>query len=500
MSEETDININNYETAPLPLALDKKVSGIRAVLGGSSDLLIKRARIAGNDIVIAGLEGMISNFETSRMIMVPLMNAPLPDHLPPEELFGFISGKMLLSLDTAILTTFGDIISRLMSGFAVIMTDGVGKAFCAGIQGFAARGISEPSSEGSITAAHEGFTETIHTNISLVRRRIRSPLLQFRLIKIGTVGKTEAALVYMNDRVPHRLIRRISSRLKKLPPETVLGYGSAEPFIVRSRPSLFSAASTSERPDVVCAKLIGGRICLLIDGTPYALIVPAVFSDNFQTVDDYNFKPYYAAFIRIIRYCAFIFSIFLPGVYVAVAMHHREILRSELLLNLACAEMTSPLPIASEALIILLFYEIIREAGIRLPKSIGGAVSLIGGLILGDAAVSAGIITDPMLLVCAISVTAAFVIPSLNQPVSILRLLCVAAGGVFGLFGISLAAVMITADVCSLESFGVPVTSPLSPFTPAAAGDIILRESMEKLSVRGMTVEKYRGADIDRYL
>ena len=494
MSKISSENYRKHSPSP---SLDEKISDIKNIIGNTSELLVNYTEIGGIRSAVAGFEGMISAAQTSEMIMNPLMNATFPGGLSPQGLFAEISQKMLLTLDKAVSKDYGDIIKKLMSGFAVIMIDGVSDVISLGVQGYAVRSISEPSSEGNITGAHEGFVESVRTNMSLIRRRIKSPELRFKLFPVSSEGNTDVVIAYMKGRVPEKIVQDIQRRLKDIPLETLLGCGFPEPFLNDGRISVFSGVSITERPDVMCAKLIEGRAGIIIEGTPFALIVPALFSDNFQTLDDYNFKPYYATFIRLIRYAAFLLSVFLPGIYAAITMHHREILRKEFLTNLIAAEQTAPLPIAAEALIILIFYEVIREAGVRLPKSVGGAVSIIGGLVIGDTAVSAGVISNPILLVCAISVISGFVIPSLNQPVSVLRIICTAAGGLFGMYGTALIAAMITANICSLESWGVPVTSPVSPFTGYAMRDIFIRAGMKKLSERHFTVSDLNGADMD---
>ena len=491
-----NITAENYIGKTPASSLDEKIADIRRIVGNTADLTINRAERAGVRFAAAGLDGMISSSEVSKMIFLPLMSESFPADTDARAFFRRISENMMFTLDKSVQTDYGGIIDGLMSGFAVIMADGISEVLMLGVQGYAARSISEPSSEGNITGARDGFVETVRTNMSLIRRRLKSPLLRFELFPVSQTGRTDILIAYISGRVPQQTVRDIRRRLENMPPEAILGSGTPEAFVSKHSGGLFSGISTTERPDVMCAALLEGRVGIVIDGTPFALIVPALFSDNFTALDDYNFKPYYAAFIRLIRYAAFIVSVFLPGVYCAVTMHHREILRREFLMNLAAAEKTAPLPIAAEALIILIFYEVIREAGIRLPKNVGGAVSIIGGLVIGDTAVSAGIITDPMLLVCAISVIGGFVIPSLNQPVSILRLICTAAGGLFGMYGTALAAAVIITAVCTPESYGVPITSPVSPFTKAAMNDLFIRAGHGKLAESKITVEEFNGVNM----
>lgn len=486
----------NFENVPLSSGLDENIRNIKNILGNTSDLLISPITICGVKAAVICFEGMVSGLSTAHMVIAPLMNITI-ENCTGKKLFTHIRDNMILSVDTAVSEEYGDIIRRLMSGFAVIFVDGEAKAICCGIQGYDKRGVDEPSSEGNIRGSHEGFVETVRTNMSLVRRRMKTPLLHFELFPVSPRSNTDVIVCYMADRVPPALVKSIKKKLKDLKLETILGSGYIEPFLDSGRPSVFSGLSITERPDVMCAKLLEGRVGVMIEGTPFAIVIPALFTEHFQTLDDYNFRPFYAVFLRYIRYIAFFLAVFFPGIYVAAALFHPEMFNSRLLLNLAAAQEAAPLNLMWEALITLIFYEIIREAGVRLPQSVGGAVSIVGGLIIGDAAVSAGIISNPMLLVCAISVTASFVIPSLDQQVTLFRLAAVIIGGFSGLFGIALLSALMLANICAAENYGLPVMAPISPFSPKAMGDVAVRLGFKRLGKRGFTVEQLNGADME---
>lgn len=487
----------DFKETNIEKSLRQNISNLKNILGSTSDLLLNDFLIDDTHCCLVCFEGMISTKTITNLILRPLTNLHVGENATPHDIFLHVRDRMLLTIDRALSTQYGDIIRRLMSGFAVLFIDGIDTAFSYGVQGYSTRGISEPSSEGNIRGAQEGFVETVRVNMSLVRRRIKSPLLRFELFPITTTSNVDVILAYMVDRVPMRLVKKIRRVLENLPLESLLGSGYVEPFIDTRNKSFFSGVSVTERPDVFCAKLIEGRIGLLIEGTPFSLVIPSLFIENFQTLDDYNFRPFYAVLIRWIRYLAFFLAIFLPAVYVAVVTFHPELFNHTLLVTLASAEQTAPLPLAVEAFVVLLFYEIIREAGVRLPKSVGGAVSIVGGLIIGDAAVSAGIISNPLLLACAISVTASFVIPSLNQQITTLRFIAVVAGGISGLYGISLLAALMLVNLCSLENYGAPVTSPVSPFTPKSMRDVLARVGFKRMATGGETIEKLNGVNME---
>lgn len=487
----------DYKNFRISKSLRENVSNLQNILGKSSDLLLNPFLIDDVDCCLVCFEGMISTQVITNLILRPLTNLHVSDNASPMKIFEHIRDRMLMAIDRGLCTEYGDLIRRLMSGFAVLIIDGCDTAFAFGVQGFAMRSVSEPSSEGNIRGSHDGFVEIVRTNMSLVRRRIKSPLLRFELFPVTETSKADVVLAYMADRVPMKLVKKIRKQLESMTIESLFGSGYIEPFLNNTKTSIFSGVSVTERPDVFCAKLIEGRIGLLIDGTPFSLVIPSLFIENFQTLDDYNFRPFYTFIIRWIRYLAFFLAIFLPAVYVAMVTFHPELFNHTLLVTLAAAEQTAPLPLAAEALIVLIFYEIIREAGVRLPKSVGGAVSIVGGLIIGDAAVSAGIISNPLLLACAISVTASFVVPNLNQQITLLRFAAVITGGISGLYGISLLAAAMLVNICALENYGAPVMSPLSPFTPKAMRDVLVRVGFKRMAVGNASVEKLHGVEMN---
>lgn len=473
--------------------LEANIAMIKEMSGGSSDVLINRFRTGGIECALICCEGMMSSQTAAEMVLSPITG--IPPQSSAAGLFRYIQTELLLSTDRPTASDYDTLFRLVNSGFAVLIAEGADSALAFGVQGYASRGIQEPSGEGNILGSHEGFTETVRTNMSLLRRRLKSPELVMELEVKGERSRTDICLCYMRDRVPERLLERIRRSLDGIELESVLSTGYIRPFLEKRSFELFSSTGITERPDVLCSKLIEGRAAVLIDGVPYAMIVPRLLCESFHTLDDYAYKPYYAVFSRWLRYGAFIVAVLLPAVYTAVVMHHPELLNSTLLMLLAEAEKSAPLPILAEALIVLLMYEMIREAGIRLPKPVGGAVSIISGLIIGDAAVKSGLVSTPLLTVTALAVLGGLVVPDLAPQVTILRFAFLAAGGIMGVFGISLLACAVLVNVCATEDYGFPFTAPLSPFSAAGTGDTAVRLGMRRMLRRGFTVEGYYEQD-----
>lgn len=477
------------EREPILPDLEQNIARLREISGGSSDLMINPITVSGVQIALITAEAMLSTSMVAELIFDPLNRLELGE-ITSARLFSYLENEVLLSLDRPKIDTYGMLFRTINAGFAVIIADGMPRALAFGVQGYDRRSVTEPSGEANVMGAHDGFTEVIRTNMSLLRRRLKSPVYVQKLQVLGEKGRTDVCLCYMSDRVPQKLLDDIQTALDGIELETILSSGYIRPFLEQRAPRLFHGVGTTERPDVLCSKLIEGRVALLIDGTPFALVLPRLFCENFQTLDDYNAKPYFATFLRWLKYAAFLLAILLPGVYTAICLHHPELMNSELLRLLAKEEANAPFSLIAEAAGILLLYEIIREAGLRLPKAVGGAVSIVAGLIIGDAAVSSGLISTPLLTVSAISIISGFVIPDLSQGITILRLGFLLCGGVWGLFGISIFGLLTMLNLCATEDYGFPVTAPISPFYPKAMRDVLTRVGFRKMAHGNFTVEE----------
>ena len=482
-----------YEKIRLLPSLKDNIAKIKEIAGDSSDILINEFVTGGIRCALLCCEGMMSTQTAAEMIFTSVTD--IEEQGSPDELFSYIQTYLLLSSDRTEAADYGTLFRQLHSGFALIIAEGMDKALSFGVQGYSSRSIQEPSGEGNIMGSHEGFVETVRTNMSMLRRRLKTPELVMKLMVKGSKSRTDICLCYMKDRVPPKLLERIIKSLNEVKLESLISTGYLRPFVEKKSFELFSSTGITERPDVLCSKLIEGRAAILVDGVPYAIIIPRLFCESFHTLDDYAFKPYYATFIRWLKYGAFLLAILLPAVYAAIVMYHPELMNSTLLLLLVEEEKNAPLSIITEAFIVLLMYEVIREAGVRLPKPVGGAVSIISGLIIGDAAVKSGLVSTPLLTMIALAVLSGLVVPDLNPQITVLRFAFLAAGGLLGLFGISLLACAVLTNVCATEDYGFPFTAPISPFVPQGMGDTVIRAGIRKMQDRNFTVEDYHEQD-----
>ena len=472
--------MKNYEDEKLAPRLDDTLTAVRTIMGNTMDLNLLEIEISGVKCAVVAIEGMIATLNISQIVYKYLMGLEI-ENAAAEDIFSYITKKSLLTNDRKTIYTYGELCRFAFSGFGVVLIDGLPKGVALGIQGYDKRSVSEPTSEVNVKGSHEGFIETVRSNISLVRRRLKTPALRFELMQIGSLSKTDVVIAYIKGKAPDSYVNRVKSSLKDIKLETILTSGYVAPFLESKRKRIFSEVSTTERPDLFCAKLVQGRVGVLIDGTPFAIVLPTIFAENFMSIDDYASKPYYAAYIKTLKYICFFITVAVPGLYVALASFHPGTFSHKLLLNLAASEEGTPFPLYVEVLVMMVFYEIMREAGIRLPRAVGGAVSIVGGLIIGDAAVSSGLISVSILIVIGLTATASFVIPSLNEQTSVLRLVFIIAGGLWGLFGIAVAAAALLTNLCCLLSLDIPYTAPFSPLNIHRLPPALARKSFFNL-------------------
>lgn len=461
-----------------------------------SDFLLRECIVGGRKCIVCVLDGMINSLQLSQMIMRPILSYKF-DNDAPYSVYETIKQRVVSSLEMNEAENFEDAYFFLFSGFAVVFVDGMQKCLVMGIQGFEKRKTGEPSNEPNIKGPKECFTETLNDNKAMLHRRIKSPSLKIKQFKIGNQIKTSVAVCYLESAVDMRLVADVESRILSAPIDEVCDYGEIAAFLDSGIKSYFTAVGNTERPDTLCSKLSEGRVAVLVDGSPYAMYVPYLFTDSFSTVDDYNNRPFYATFNRLLKYFSFVISVILPGFYVAVGTYHQELLPPSLMYTVAAAEASTPFSLMQEAVMVLILYEIMREAGLRLPKAIGHAVSIIGALVIGDAVVNAGLVGAPMLVVVAVTAIASYVIYPLYESISVLRIIFILLGGFTGIYGVMLGVCTLCVNITSLNPYGVPYSSPISPLSKKNAADVFYRADWKKLIKRNVRVQNLRGADID---
>ena len=456
------------------------------------DFMLRELDLGGVPAALLGLDGLVNKQVITLSILDPLLAAPPPER-PGETALAYIEGQVLGTMEQKRVGDTAQALTLLMSGFALLLVEGCREGLAFGVQGFATRGPEEPQNEVMQRGAKDGFTESFLTNIAMIRRRLKTTDLKFEKVEVGAQSHTPLALCYLQGVASPQILAQVKQHLAACDLQTVLGAGYLSGFLDRGR--LFRGVGMTERPDVVCGKIEEGRIAILVEGTPSALLVPFLFVENFQTLDDYLARPFYGTFLRWLKYAAFFLSAFLPGLYVAIVTHHPEMLPEALLLKIAESESQTPFPIMAETLLLYFLYEVLREAGLRAPRSLSATVSIVGGLVVGDTAVAAGLVGAPSLLVVALTAIAGYAVPRLYEPLALLRLGFLLAGNFLGVWGVVIGLTVLLMDLCGTSSFGVPLLSPIAPFRgELAARDVLARADWRRLARRRATVQTMPGS------
>lgn len=464
-------------------SLIKNISLFQEVFGGSSDVVFREFSFGNNGQFKACLifaDGLTDKIIINESIIKPLMydsrigitsdKTPLDIHNISEIKEAMITvGEVYIDKSLEILA------DNCLSGNTVMMVDGLDEALIISSRGWAARAVEEPKTETVVRGPREGFTETLRTNTALIRRKIRNPNLVFETMKIGTRTKTDVSIAYLKGVVNIKIVDEVKYRLSRIKIDAILESGYIEDFIEDAPFSIFPTVSNSEKPDSVAAKVLEGRIAILVEGTPFVLTVPSLFVESFQSSEDYYSRPYFASFIRLLRVLSYFITILAPALYVSLVTFNQELLPTPLLLTISAAKEGLPFPSIIEALLMIIVFEILREAGIRLPRPVGQAVSIVGALVLGESAVQAGLISPLMVIVVAITAISSFVIPSQTDSASIMRIIMVTLGGSMGIYGVAIGLLGLLIHLSSLRSFGSPYLSPVAPFTGRDMKDIFIR-------------------------
>lgn len=378
-------------------------------------------------------------------------------------------------------TSIEDAMLHIVSGDIVIFTEGYEEMLYCEVKGFVRRGVGVPLTESVVKGPREGFNELFVDNIALIRRRIKNPDLKFEPIYVGEKSQTVVCVAYIKGVAPDNLINYIKGTIKNMDTEFVLDSNYIESEL-RGKDSVFDTIGYTEKPDEVASKMMEGRVAVLVDGTPFVITAPYFFIENFQAPDDYYLNKTFSNFTRIIRWMAFVFATFIPGMYVAIITHHASLIPSLFLFRLAVSRAGVPLPTVLEVLIMIFAFQIIKEAGLRLPQPIGGAMSIVAALILGDAAVGAGIASRITIIVVALSTLSYFLVPKLYGPLSIWSIIFVLVAGFYGLPAVFICFLIFLTTLADLKSTGYSYLFPVGSLDTFKFKDVLRRGRLSRIS------------------
>ncbi|WP_405175402.1 spore germination protein [Paenibacillus sp. FSL H8-0261] len=466
---------------PLKENLQENIEHIKKALGNSTDLVIRDFFIGSKQQMKAAIfytDGLADSKAIQDFILESLV-LEIPDLSlePDSDNYSLLKNHMLTVGDIKDAMEFHSLLNSLLSGDVILLLDGYAKGFTIGMRGWKDRGVTESATETVIRGPKEAFTESLRTNTALIRRKIKDPNLWLETQQIGRVTQTDVSIMYIKGIVDDGVVQEVHTRLDRIDIDGILESGYIEELIEDETYTPFPTIHHTERPDVIAAALMEGKVAILVDGTPIVMTVPTTFVSFMQTAEDYYQRADVGTLVRMLRYFCIFISLLAPSLYVAITTFHQEMLPTTLLISLAAQREGVPLPAFIEALLMELAFEILREASVRMPQTIAQSVSIVGTLVIGTAAVDAGIVSAAMLIVVAVTAISSFVLPAFDLALTVrmLRFPMMFLAASFGLFGIIIGIIAIVLHMCSLRSFGVPYMSPLAPFNLVDQKDTFFR-------------------------
>lgn len=460
--------------------LETNLGAFESILGTNADLLVRRfliqVRRQKHHCGLVYLDGSSSKADMNEILHALMLDMDSSKQ-SRDSLLDIVVQQCIPYADIALKKNFLDASNWLLSGNSLLFIDGLNSAIGLSTQAFKERTIAQPETEQVIQGSREGFIESVGTNMSLLRKRLRSSDLSLQLIQIGRVTATNVVYCYMKGIANENLVKEVKERLERVDVDALYGAGYLEQFIEDVPFSPFPQVQNTERPDKAVAAMLEGRVVILVDGTPFALIVPAVFTQFYQTTEDYDTRFFMASMIRGIRVLALLFSLIFPSLYVSLISFNPEMIPTKFAVAVAGGRAGVPFPAIAEIFGLEMIMEILREATIRLPQQIGGALSIVGVLVIGQAAVQAGFVSPITVVIVALTTIGSFATPAYNAAVALrmLRFPLMILAGLFGLYGVMVGLILITNHLCSLESFGVPYLSPVMPGDGYGLRDAVLR-------------------------
>ncbi|MFE0397331.1 spore germination protein [Paenibacillus lactis] len=473
---------------------DTDLTAIRKVIGGQADVRFREITIRGTMVraVLLFVEGLTDIDLVDTQLLKPLMLHGIPEEHRTAFLHSssamkdYLTEQVMTVSEVQAVTEMERFVESVLFGKTGLVVEGMQGAFLIGAAKGKSRSIEDPISEALLRGPRVGFTERLGDNTGLLRLHGQNESLVMTKFEVGNRVKKDLVLAYMRDIADSKLVEEVSSRIQKIEIDDPMESGYIEQLIEDNVLSPFQQVQNTERPDRVIAGLLEGRVAILLDGTPFALILPVTFSMLLQSPEDYYDRWLPGTFIRVLRFLAAMLALLAPALYISFISYHPGLIPTKLALSITETRQGVPFPSIIEALIMEISIEILREAGIRLPKPIGPAMGIVGGLIIGDAAVNAGIVSPFLVIVVAVTAISSFTIPVYSAGITlrILRFTGMFSAAVLGLFGVVLFFLLVCSHLVRLKSFGVPYVSPMTPYNISEWKDFIIRAPLKMMKKR----------------
>ena len=478
--EANQANSENQNNPSLSSSLAENLTTIQTTFANCTDFAYRELKIGQEQVPVLLLfvNGITDEQTVNEDVLKSLVNIRCSNlEVSGSNNIEMIKNVFLEIGNIAEISTTGEVSDAILTGSVALLVEGTARALKIRTKGIEGRAISETVTEGVVRGPREGFNESLRTNTALVRRRIKTPNLKLEKFVLGRVTKTEVNIAYLEGTANPKVVAEVKSRISLIDVDSILESAYIEEMIEDEPFSVFPQIDHSERPDKVAAGILQGQVAIFTDGTPFVLLVPTMMFQFLQSSEDYYDRSIYATVIRMVRFFFLNVALLLPALYIAVATYHRGLLPTPLLISITAAREGVPFPTIIEVLFMEVTFEALREAGIRLPKPVGQSVSIVGGLVIGEAAVQAGMVSPTTVIAVALTGIASFGIPSYSfgLAIRILRFVMIFLAATLGLFGMLLGLLVMQAHLVSLRSFGVPYFAPIAPFNLKDLKDSVMR-------------------------
>ncbi|MBU3127392.1 spore germination protein [Clostridium tagluense] len=465
----------------IQLEAEKNIEYLKELLKDNSDVIFRTFNVGGWKAAIVYIDGMADKLLLDHYVLEPLMLCSKGIEKTKQ-----IKDNILSVTDMHEVKKLSEGVNAALSGDTLMFIDELNCAYVIATRFWPVRGVGDPSGETVIRGARDGFTETVRFNTALIRRRIRDTRLRVKPKAIGARSKTDVAIMYIDDIVNKEVLEELNRRVDKINIDAVFDSAYIEQLIEDNKYSPFPQIQSTERPDVVAAALYEGRVALVVDNSPFVIIVPTTLPNLFQSPDDYYQRWMHSSMVRFIRMLSIFTSLMAPALYVAITSFHTDIIPTKLAYAIAASREGVPFPAFVEAIIMELFLALLMEAVVRLPKPIGATIGIVGGLVIGQSAVSAGIASPIMIIIVAITAITTFVTPNYEVTAAfrLVRILLIIASAIVGFYGIVMGLIILLIHLVRMKSFGIPYLAPAVDTSIADLKDMYIRAPISKLKER----------------
>ncbi len=455
----------------------QNIKVLKILLGDSDDIIFFDFKIGDLNATAVYVDSITDKSMLGLEVLAPLKKLAEPITVGK-------AAKSITSANVKVSDNTSDAAEEILYGNTVIFIDGKKRALSVDLKKFESRAIAEAPTGFSIRGPRNGFVETIKINLSLIRRYVKSEQLKIENSQIGKYTKTSVSLIYISDLVNKELVEKVRKKLANISIDGIPDSSYISKFLNEKKYSLFKQVGSTERPDVFIERLLEGRVGILVDGSPFALTLPYLLIEDFQSSEDYYISRYRANGARLVRIVALLIAILLPSIYVAAQLFHLHLLPLNFLLTIISSIKGIPLSPSMEMFFIMLIFEILNETSVRMPKYVGMALGVVGALVLGETVVNAGIVSTPAVLIMALSGICIYTVPEIVETTSLLRLLFLLLAGSVGVYGIILISAFMLCYLTTLDNYGVPYMAPYSPLIQNDLQDGLLMQNVLDMKKR----------------